>query len=197
MVFTFSLRAAARIAKGYLTRASHPVPTPIAPTDTFATTARCALADVDAFWHMNNAMYFRHAELARWELSSRSGLLQAALRNKWMFLAVAQEAVYHRPLPPLSQFHVVTCMVPRNDKYIDFTHVFQSLDGSTTFCTAEVRAVVKKTSGKEAGKTVRPSEMQDLFVLDNDADASRSRSSSSSSSSSTSTSSSNSEGAPA
>jgi acyl-CoA thioesterase FadM len=168
MVFTFTLRAAARIAKGYLTRARHPVRTPIAPADTFATRARCALADVDAFWHMNNAMYFRHAELARWELSARSGLLQAALRDKWMFLAVAQEAQYHKPLPPLSAFDVVTSMVARDDKYIDFTHVFQSPDGSKKYCTAEVRAVVKKTTGTEAGKTVRPSEMQDLFVVDDD-----------------------------
>lgn len=159
MVVGHALRAIGRVAKGFYVRRSSPVPcSTVMITDHYSRPVDC-----DFFGHMNNAFYFRHAELARWELLPRTGILQQAVKHKWMFLVVSQDADYLKPLPPLSTFSVVTKATKcEADKYLFFRHDFISPDGSMTYCTANVRAIVKHMRGHLRGKTVRPSEMDDM-----------------------------------
>ena len=120
--------------------------------------------DCDFFGHMNNSFYFRHAELARWQLLPQTGILQLAIKYRWMFLVVQQSAEYLKPLPPLTKFHVrTTATTDVNDKYLWFHHDFVSTtDENDVYCTAKVKAIVKHFGGDQAGKTVRPSQMNQL-----------------------------------
>ena len=156
MVFTFSLRSLARVARGF----TRQIPTPLTKESEVSVSFRCALTDCDFFWHQNNAAYFRCAELARWEMLPAVGLLQHAVRQQWMFLVVEQECKYLRMIRPFSRFEIRTKCSVLDDKWLVFHHDFVSPDGLTTYAEAKVRAVCKRTSGK----TVRPSEFPEFIA---------------------------------
>jgi acyl-CoA thioesterase FadM len=155
MVFTFSLRVLATIAKGL--RQGQNIPTPIKSNQVMITKHRCWPTDIDFFFHMNNAIYFRHFELARWELLPRTGLLQHAMKENWMFLAVEQDAKYMKMIRPMQEFECHTCIHVSDGKWLDFQHSLVSTDGKTKYSEGVVRAVVKRRNGK----TVRPNEFPD------------------------------------
>ena len=91
-----------RVVRTVVRSYAHPkIPLPITRESVVTTKHTALIKDNDFFMHMNNCMYFRHAELARWEMLPRSGLLQAAIKNNWMFLAVRQDANYIRALHSL------------------------------------------------------------------------------------------------
>lgn len=173
MVVGHAARAIFRIAKGFFLRSKgkDSVAPGAGPVSTMTTTGhRARIGDCDFFMHMNNAMYLRHAELARWELLPRTGILQAALKHRWMFLVVSQQAEYLKPLPPLSSFSIeTTSYADKADKYLLFKHDFISDKDGSVFCTASVKGIGKHTRAGLAGKTVRPSEMirmtDGLFAL--------------------------------
>ena len=120
-------------------------------------------SDIDIFFHLNNAMYLRHAELARWELLPRTGLLQKAVKDRWMFLVVSQDADYLKPLPPLVKFTMNTRAEPdKTGKYLMFTHDFWYK--GEMYCSARVKAIVKRSSGELAGQTVKPKDMPEFFA---------------------------------
>jgi|TARA_B100000795_G_C22562969_1_gene347087 acyl-CoA thioesterase FadM len=156
MVFTFSLRVIATICKGLIQGRN--IPTPIKPDQVMTTVHRCWLRDIDFFGHMNNAIYFRHFELARWELLPRTGLLQHAIKENWMFLAVEQDAKYLKMVRPFQQFECRSTIEVADGKWLDFKHSIWSMDGKIKYSEGTVRAVVKRSSGK----TVRPSEFPDF-----------------------------------
>ena len=147
---------------------AHPkIPLPITRESVVTTKHTALIKDNDFFMHMNNCMYFRHAELARWEMLPRSGLLQAAIKNNWMFLAVRQDANYIRALPlfPLwATFEIRTSFAQDSGgKFIDFTHDFYKDD--EMFASLKVRACIKLSRGPERGKTVKPIDLPDFFQL--------------------------------
>jgi acyl-CoA thioesterase FadM len=160
MVFGFSMRVIATIAKGMFQ--GRDIPTPIRSGQVITTIHRCWPNDIDFFMHMNNAIYFRHFELARWEILPRTGLLQHAIKEKWMFLAVEQEAKYLKMIRPLSSFECRTQVTITDGKWLDFHHSLFSMDGKTKYSEGTVRAVVKRRNGK----TVRPSEFPEFVAAD-------------------------------
>ena len=163
MVLGFTARTAGRVLRGFLI--SERVQTPVAPSVNMTTQHFVRPSDCDMFMHMNNAMYFRHAELARWELLPRTGLLQKAISERWMFLVVDQFASYMKPIKPFSSFEVKTrAGSDDSGKYIMFTHEFWYKD--SLYCTANVKAIVKRTTGKFAGQTVKPIDMPEFFKRD-------------------------------
>ena len=160
MVLGFGLRTAQRVFRGFYL--SERVPLPIAPSTSMVTEHFVRLSDVDLFFHLNNAMYLRHTELARWELLPRTGLLQKAIKDRWMFLVVSQDAHYLKPLPPLVRFTMDTRVAPdESGKYLMFTHDFWYRD--ELHCSARVKAIVKRTTGELAGQTVKPMDMPEYF----------------------------------
>ena len=161
MVLTFSLRVIATICKGLYQGRN--IPTPIKPSQVMTTYHRCWFRDIDFFMHMNNAMYFRHFELARWELLPRTGLLQHALKENWMFLAVEQDCKYLKIVRPLTKFECRSSITIADNKWLDFHHSLWSMDGKTLYSEGMVRAVVKRRNGK----TVRPSEFPEFIAPNN------------------------------
>ncbi len=114
--------------------------------------------DCDVYGHMNNANYFRVAELARWRQTSQSGLLAVSLRERWMFLIAEQSIKYIRSIQPFQQYYIRSVLTVES-KWIFYDHYFESSDGDDAKLFAHIRmkAVVKRPDGK----TVQPSEVED------------------------------------
>ena len=160
MVLGFGFRTVARVLRGFR---GDPVPIPIAPSYDMVTEHFVRPSDIEIFFHLNHAMYLRHAELARWELLPRTGLLQKAVKDRWMFLVVSQDADYLKPLPPLVKFTMNTRAEPdKTGKYLMFTHDFWYK--GEMYCSARVKAIVKRSSGELAGQTVKPKDMPEFFA---------------------------------
>ena len=155
MVLAYSLRILKHICLGATSTASH------SAARQLRVTHRARLVDVDLFFHVNNAMYLRVAELSRWNNMASTGLLRTAFSNSWMFLVVQQNVQYHRPIAPFEKFDVVTSLAAADDKWIDFEHAFvrpgaaYPSETEKPMCVINARTVVKRASGK----TVRPSEL--------------------------------------
>lgn len=69
--------------------------------------ARAGLFDVDYLGHMNNAVYFNHAEYARWEMTAVNGMLSAMFRSNSHFVLTSTTCRYRAEVRPLfRQFEV-------------------------------------------------------------------------------------------
>lgn len=134
---------------------------PVAKNRAVAISFRCSPLDSDTYMHMNNASYFRVAELARWRIFPASGVFGAAIKDRLMFLAVEQKIAYKKPIGIFSKYVIVTkCDVYKDDKWIWYEHIFQQHPDDvkanaepSVFAKIELRAVMKSPNGK----TVNPS----------------------------------------
>eukprot|EP01041_Mallomonas_annulata_P002562 gene2562-5003_t len=133
---------------------------------------RCWPIDVDTNLHMNNAQFFRVAELTRWRIGAGSNMQSLLYKHKWMFLAVEQSAIYLRAIQPFERYCVSTTITPLGgDKYIEYVHTFEQhpdlvkdSNKPIKYAVVTAKAVVKERSGK----TVRPSELAkycDIFKV--------------------------------
>lgn len=128
--------------------------------------ARCALADVDLFAHMNNSAYLVHAEMARWNVTTMLGLLPYIAKRRLAFLVVHNSAIYKKPIAPLQEFRIDTVLADWSDREAVFLHtfrdtqerllaqivcraVFRELGPGGKFCSAE--EIVSEGLGVELG----------------------------------------------
>lgn len=116
---------------------------------------RCWPVDLDTNFHMNNACYFRIAELARWRGMTQQDYIARAMKNGWMFLVAEQKIVYKRSIEPFQSFEVVTSVTGKDNKWMVYKQVFRQVRkecemGKEPFIFAEVEmtAVAKEKSGK-------------------------------------------------
>ena len=116
---------------------------------------RCWPIDLDINWHMNNATYFRVAELNRWRIFSYTKLLDTCARYRWNFLVVEQSAKYLRPIRPFQKYSVATTIFLTGNKYIHFKHTFQDSSSPVIYSIVMVKTVCKELNGK----TVLPSQV--------------------------------------
>jgi hypothetical protein len=93
--------------------------------DPYMYRSRAGLFDY-AFGHMNNAAYLTHAELARWEMLSYTGLLLHGARTS-THLVVAGTAVRYRQeiRPFLCPFEVETFFAGIDRRYVWSVHNFR------------------------------------------------------------------------
>eukprot|EP00697_Spironema_sp_BW2_P015879 gnl/Spiro4/6903_TR3572_c0_g1_i1.p1 gnl/Spiro4/6903_TR3572_c0_g1~~gnl/Spiro4/6903_TR3572_c0_g1_i1.p1 ORF type:complete len:201 (+),score=14.32 gnl/Spiro4/6903_TR3572_c0_g1_i1:76-678(+) len=157
MVLMHVARVVVAIAEGAITR-----PT-ITPAGKIITPFRCWPLDVDSYLHMNNASYFKVAELSRWRTHSQSGTLRWCMQRRLAFLIAEQSAQYYRPINPFQKFIVSTEHAVADDKWFMVSHEFLQHPSDVkpgteprTFAKIDVRAVLKEPSGR----TVRPSELE-------------------------------------
>ncbi|RYG66824.1 acyl-CoA thioesterase [archaeon] len=112
---------------------------------------RCWPMDLDAFMHMNNAMYVRVAELARWRIFVQSGTLSLTSLRGILFLAVEQHVQYLRPIRPLQRFVVRTAVSAREDKWVHYTHTFLAAaagGAEEVLAVVKCKAVLKERDGR-------------------------------------------------
>lgn len=132
---------------------------------------RCWFVDMDYYGHMNNAQYFRVAEIARWKSWTGNGLIYKMWKNNWRFLIVNQSAKYLRPIPAFSKYAFMSNQsISEDGKYLDFVYTFcqhsqhiKDTKEPVMYCVLKTRVVIKEASGK----TVRPSNLLKLIAPEN------------------------------
>jgi acyl-CoA thioesterase FadM len=128
------------------------------------TSFRCWPLDIDFFMHMNNANYFRIAELTRWR-TMRSLLKRVAVDRSQVLIA-AQSVTYYKPIGVFGRFLVRThwTYVPADDRWLYGHHAFLSHpsdvrpgDEPTVYARIILKCIWKEASGK----TIRISSLLD------------------------------------
>ncbi|KAJ1624310.1 HotDog domain-containing protein [Pavlovales sp. CCMP2436] len=118
-------------------------------------TARAGLAfDTDFFGHMNNSAYLVHCELARWEMTAASGLLDYVLREKAAFIVGMTAIRYRREIKPLQRFEIHSQMVAHDDKWMTIEHQFRNPGSEDLLATTMVRACLKQKGGSLSPRTM-------------------------------------------
>ena len=127
---------------------------------------RCWPVDIDAFMHMNNAMYVRVAELARWRIFLPSDTVSFTSKKGILFLVVENDLTYNRPIMPFQKYIVRTTVTSTDNKWIFYEHKFiqhpdkvKAGQEAQTYATVVTKAVMKEKSGK----TVRLTEVENDF----------------------------------
>lgn len=120
---------------------------------------------VDIFFHMNNAAFFRVAEMARWRVIYSSNLLNFMLKYGALFMVVEQEAQYFDMIHPMDRYIVETKLTEQSGKWIMFHHIFKQLpelvpegQKQRTYATINAKYVLKYKNGK----TVRLNEISSI-----------------------------------
>ena len=119
-----------------------------------------------------NVLYSVHAH-TNWQ--APSGLFGMALQKGFLFLAVEQNVMYKKPIPPLAPYVVELSCSVRDEKWIIYKHRFlkyneNSINGrdiegnndiseneEVEYAVVDLRAVMKEKSGK----TVHPMAMRE------------------------------------
>jgi len=94
-----------------------------------------------------------------------TGLLDKAVKNKYMFLAVEQSIRYSRPIQPFQRYVVATtCTVYDDNKWLWYKHTFEQHPDDVKpgqepreYAVIDLKAVLKEQSGK----TIKPSDQLD------------------------------------
>jgi len=92
--------------------------------------SRAGLFDVDLMFHMNNASYLTHAELARWEWTAFGGTLAESMRSSSPFIVSASFIRFRREVPPLKNFDIETRLVNIDDRHLWVYQTFHHNKGT-------------------------------------------------------------------
>eukprot|EP01031_Cornospumella_fuschlensis_P030183 gene30183-36461_t len=114
---------------------------------------RCLPIDMDIFMHMNNAMYLRVAELARWRIFPKALASSKKSGLGVLFLVVESKVQYMRPINAFQSFVINTALSSSDDKWLHYKHVLQAAPTTESqdpevFAVVHCRAVLKEKSGK-------------------------------------------------
>ncbi|KAL7529073.1 hypothetical protein ACHAXR_002783 [Thalassiosira sp. AJA248-18] len=108
--------------------------------------SRAGLFDVDLMFHMNNASYLTHAELARWEWSAFGGVLTECLRTKSWFIVTASMIRFRREIAPMKKFEIETRLGGLDDRnlwvYQTFHHSKNSNERGKVLAQVLTQAVI-------------------------------------------------------
>jgi acyl-CoA thioesterase FadM len=137
---------------------------PISPTDAESRlTFRCLPTDIDPNIHLNNARYMMLADLGRFDLLIRTGLLAAAKRSNWVPMMGGVQAVYGRQIKLWQKFHVVSSFETWTGTQFVGRHRFELDDGRTA-------AMVMTTAGiydRAGHRYVTSEELAEKLGLEN------------------------------
>jgi acyl-CoA thioesterase FadM len=78
------------------------------PSEVSELTFRVWPHDLDPSWHMNNGRYLTIMDLGRLDVLARSGLLRAAMRNRWTPIASGIQIRFRRELRLFQTFRLET-----------------------------------------------------------------------------------------
>jgi|SRR5271156_1577035 len=111
--------------------------------------------DVDLFGHMNNSRYLLLMDFARVHYLRRTGLLEPALKKRWIMPVAAANVDFHRPLKPFETFEIVTQVLSWDDRWFFMRQIFRTRKGPVrTVATGYVKTIIRSPSG-----VVEPAEL--------------------------------------
>ncbi|MFY7810409.1 MAG: acyl-CoA thioesterase [Flavobacterium sp.] len=85
--------------------------------DTIISQHKVKISDLDIYWHVNNAIYLRKYEIARWNFGIKTGLTKQLLKHNIKFIVCAAELVYLKELKWNQSFEIHTKQVGSDAKY--------------------------------------------------------------------------------
>jgi acyl-CoA thioesterase FadM len=108
-------------------------------------TFRCLPTDIDPNIHLNNARYMMLADLGRFDLLIRTGLLSAARRNNWAPMMGGVQAVYSRQIKLWQKFHVISSFETWTGTQFVGRHRFEHADGQTAAMVITTAGIYDRT----------------------------------------------------
>ena len=101
--------------------------------------------DVDVLRHMNNGRYLSLFDLGRWDLLTRTGLLETMRRNGWYAVVSSETITFRKSLDLGQRFDVETRLVGHDDRALYVEH--RAVVEGEVYARAVVRARMLKRSG--------------------------------------------------
>ena len=95
----------------------------------FRISLRSWITDCDRNIHVNTARYFVYMELARFDLSLRSGLYNFCYGNKIAPLVMGAKITYRREIKPFKKIEVVTKILGFDNRFMYFKQKILSSAG--------------------------------------------------------------------
>lgn len=90
---------------------------------------RAWLTDCDMNLHVNTARYLVYLELARFDMSIRSGIFQHCAKNRIKAIVMGTKITYRREIKPLQTFDVHTRIVACDKRFLYFDQQLISSEG--------------------------------------------------------------------
>lgn len=106
---------------------------------------RVGITDIDLFMELNHARYLSLMEIARWDFSSRIGLLGFMKKNKWGLVVGAVNIRYRRRIPLFAKFELTTKMICHDGRWVYLLHEFYR--GNKICASALIKAGVTSKEG--------------------------------------------------
>ncbi len=102
--------------------------------------------DVDLLRHMNNGRYLSLFDLGRWDLLTRSGLVEAMTKQGWYAVVAAETITFRRSLELGQRFDLETRMIGHDDRAVYLEH--RALVRGEIYARAIIRArILRRTGG--------------------------------------------------
>ncbi|GKY98258.1 thioesterase [Mayamaea pseudoterrestris] len=121
-------------------------------------TSRVGLLDLDYMGHMNNAAYLSHAELARWQMTTESGMLHKGYKKNCFFVVTASTVRYRKEIR-YGKFNIETRFMGFDDKSMWGIHNFYVPNKKDQAASRRVRAqVLVKAAVLRENKLISPKE---------------------------------------
>lgn len=92
---------------------------------------RCLPGDVDTYLHMNNARYMMLADVGRYDIFMRSGLLSLGRQNGWAPLMGGSQSAYIREIKLWGKFEIISSFETWSGKQLLGRHRFVLETGDT------------------------------------------------------------------
>ena len=122
---------------------------------------RVGFMDVDIFGELNNARYFNHMELGRWDYSQRVGFISLMRKQGWGLAVGGASIRYRRRIPFLHKFTMTSKIICHDGRWIYF---LQETHRKDQICSS---ALMKVCVTSKQGLVPAPEVLEALGAEDN------------------------------
>ena len=118
------------------------------------------LTDLDVYGELNNAKYLTLMEIARWDMSARSGLVALLRKNRWGFVVAGCSIRYRKRLTLFQRFDMQTRLIGADDRWFYMEqNIFRH--------GVQHTGALFRTGVLDAGKIVEPARVSDQLGISN------------------------------
>nr|WP_246286215.1 acyl-CoA thioesterase [Microbacterium pseudoresistens] len=101
--------------------------------------------DLDVLRHMNNGRYLSLFDLGRWDLLTRTGLMDAMKSRGWYAVVSSETVTFRKSLELWQRFDVESRMIGHDEKAVFLEH--RAVVDGEVYAKAIIRARMMKRSG--------------------------------------------------
>ncbi|GGH48762.1 acyl-CoA thioesterase [Microbacterium album] len=116
--------------------------------------------DIDILRHMNNGRYLSLFDLGRWDLMTRTGLMDMMRERGWYPVVANETITFRKSLNLWQRFEVQTRWIGHDDRAIYLEH--RAVVRGEVYTSAIIRArVLRRSPGPDGSRTVP---LEELFA---------------------------------